>query len=659
MDSKIALVGVQQDSAARDLGGPIQASKQTRSSGLSEVGAAEPSSGPGAAAPGVAQRAGDWAMTSELSSAMGFGAADPGAQTGAPAQRKATADGGPQRAPSAEAPAGSKALPGEVRAKMETSFSADFSDVRVHEDGAAASMGARAFARGSDLHFAPGEYAPQSGAGQELIGHELAHVVQQREGRVAEPTQAKGPAINADPGLEAEADARGTLAARGEPAHHGAATTTTATGGAATIQAKTVAVMNFDRLAKQIHEAIEGLGTDEAAVYSALTALEHQADNITALKDAYKKYGDLEADIKDDFSGSELTYALSLLTPTAAAAAAAPAPDYAKLAEKIHTAVAGSGTDEEAVYTALSSLEHDPAKIAKLEEAYKTAYQHTLREDLLGDFSGDELKHVLELLGDRSTNEQVVVANDVEAKKAAEIIKQIYVQYGIDVNSQAGVDAIDRDYDEVPREIRDKLRTKAWEYKELVALKAALDRFAPILGDARKDSDRSGEAQEITTVSKVDHAIDENSVDGVLDDTTLGEYFGESTNFSIFTAGTDSTTDFPDNAKQLEGTAIHEIAHGLMKYCLSDFVAKTPYWDSTYLASGKAGVEAPITDYGATNASEDLSETIMYFFVEPATLQAGIGGAAKGVAGNPCPERYDFVDKAVSAWKKNKKGAKP
>src|SRR5579859_5834329 len=70
---------------------------------------------------------------------------------------------------------------------MATAFGADFSDVTVHEGPEAAAIGARAYTHGSTIHFAPGEYAPQSPGGQELLGHELAHVVQQRAGQVPTP----------------------------------------------------------------------------------------------------------------------------------------------------------------------------------------------------------------------------------------------------------------------------------------------------------------------------------------------------------------------------------------------------------------------------------------------------------------------------------------
>lgn len=113
-------------------------------------------------------------------------------------------------------------LPAVVQAKMERAFSADFSDVRVHEGGQAAAVGAVAYAQGSELHFQPGAYDPHSASGQELLGHELAHVVQQREGRVSAGPQGKDAPINRDPSLEAEADALGAAAARGEIVRSGA-----------------------------------------------------------------------------------------------------------------------------------------------------------------------------------------------------------------------------------------------------------------------------------------------------------------------------------------------------------------------------------------------------------------------------------------------------
>ncbi|MBW4595432.1 MAG: DUF4157 domain-containing protein [Brasilonema angustatum HA4187-MV1] len=108
-------------------------------------------------------------------------------------------------------------MPAPVKSKMENSFGTSFGDVSIHTDSPQAkSMGALAFTQGNNVHFAPGQYNPQSSSGQALLGHELTHVVQQRAGRVAVPHQSKGAPINADPSLETEADQIGARAAKGE-----------------------------------------------------------------------------------------------------------------------------------------------------------------------------------------------------------------------------------------------------------------------------------------------------------------------------------------------------------------------------------------------------------------------------------------------------------
>jgi Domain of unknown function (DUF4157) len=110
---------------------------------------------------------------------------------------------------------GGTAMPEEVGGKMETAFGTDFSSVRIHEGPHAEAIGALAYTQGTDIHFAPGQYQPGSQRGQELLGHELTHVVQQSQGRVAATTQAKGLAVNDDQGLEREADEMGRKAAAG------------------------------------------------------------------------------------------------------------------------------------------------------------------------------------------------------------------------------------------------------------------------------------------------------------------------------------------------------------------------------------------------------------------------------------------------------------
>jgi hypothetical protein len=103
-------------------------------------------------------------------------------------------------------------LPDGVRQKMEAFFKTDFSNVRIFQGTQAQSIGAHAFTMGSDIYFAPGQYSPDTPRGQQLLGHELAHVIQQRQGRVRAP-QGKGTMVVNDHGLEAEADRLGARAA--------------------------------------------------------------------------------------------------------------------------------------------------------------------------------------------------------------------------------------------------------------------------------------------------------------------------------------------------------------------------------------------------------------------------------------------------------------
>lgn len=127
------------------------------------------------------------------------------------AERDAAADAG------APPPAGGgTSLPAKLRTLMESLLGADFAGVRVHQTPYAQAIGARAFTRGDDLYFASGAYDPESPHGRELIGHELTHVVQQRQGRVPVTSQVGDAPVNDDPGLEQEADQVGANAARAE-----------------------------------------------------------------------------------------------------------------------------------------------------------------------------------------------------------------------------------------------------------------------------------------------------------------------------------------------------------------------------------------------------------------------------------------------------------
>lgn len=145
-------------------------------------------------------------------------------------------------------------LPGHIQAKMENSFGHDFSNVNIDANSSEATeMGAQAFAQGNNIGFAPGKFNPESNSGQALLGHELSHVVQQREGRVKPTVQAKsGAPINDDPGLEKEADQQGAQAARGEKVK------TSPSGSAQTAGSSVQRSTDYNALAQELNTELNG-----------------------------------------------------------------------------------------------------------------------------------------------------------------------------------------------------------------------------------------------------------------------------------------------------------------------------------------------------------------------------------------------------------------
>jgi hypothetical protein len=83
---------------------------------------------------------------------------------------------------------GGQALDASLQRQAGETVGYDLSRVRVHTspeaDALNRGLNAKAFTTGQDIFFREGAYDPHSSAGQELITHELTHVVQQSTGAV-------------------------------------------------------------------------------------------------------------------------------------------------------------------------------------------------------------------------------------------------------------------------------------------------------------------------------------------------------------------------------------------------------------------------------------------------------------------------------------------
>jgi hypothetical protein len=92
---------------------------------------------------------------------------------------------------------------------MQSRFGHDFSQVRIHSDArateAARAVGALGFTVGEDVVLAAGRYAPHKQEGQQLLAHELAHVVQQSSASNLAPGEQLR-TVASEGALETEAD---------------------------------------------------------------------------------------------------------------------------------------------------------------------------------------------------------------------------------------------------------------------------------------------------------------------------------------------------------------------------------------------------------------------------------------------------------------------
>ena len=90
-------------------------------------------------------------------------------------------------------------IPDRVKAKFEDRSGHSFDDVKVHYNSdRPAQFQALAYTQGQDVYIGPGQ--------ERHLGHELGHVVQQMEGRVAPTAKVNGQPVNDDSALEREAD---------------------------------------------------------------------------------------------------------------------------------------------------------------------------------------------------------------------------------------------------------------------------------------------------------------------------------------------------------------------------------------------------------------------------------------------------------------------
>lgn len=259
------------------------------------------------------------------------------------------------------------------RTFFEPRMGLDLGNVKVYTGSQAADLthqiNARAFTLGSDIYFGAGQYSPESFEGKKLLAHELAHVIQQS-----------------------------TDYAKPEIVQRQSVATGVGAGG--------LSQEWLHQIARVLYQAMKGPGTDEEAIYSAFSGrTQAQVDAIARVyKENYRR--NLLADLKDELTGSEMEH-LAIFSPTAASGAPGSAQKARAFADmvaaQLNRAMDRTGTDEEAIYAALTG--RIQAEIDAIKAAYKRLTKRELEADIRDEMSGEELKRALFLLNQNANSD--------------------------------------------------------------------------------------------------------------------------------------------------------------------------------------------------------------------------------------------------------------
>jgi hypothetical protein len=209
-------------------------------------------------------------------------------------------------------------------------------------------VNALAYTTGNDIIFDYGKYDPYTDVGKKLLAHELTHVVQQQN--------------------------------RYMPTGYGEAF----------VQRRVDFSPIF--IATQLRTAMEGLGTDEEAIFSALSGrTQAQLDQISiAYQNLTKK--SLSADLEDELSSDDLKR-LGLFSPSSEKK---PEDLADMVAIQLQKAMKGLGTDEVSIFSALNG--RSQAELDEIKKAYLRLTKRDLVHDLSDELSGDDLDRALSLL---------------------------------------------------------------------------------------------------------------------------------------------------------------------------------------------------------------------------------------------------------------------
>jgi hypothetical protein len=206
--------------------------------------------------------------------------------------------------------------------------------------------------------------------------------------------------------------------------------------GASTAGGAGVAGTLATQVADRLHRAMDRWGTDEEAVFAALTG--RTADERREIAAAYERIAghSLESALRDEMSGSDLVRALRLLQQ-----------GLLEPADELYLAMAGLGTDEDTVFRVLDALAGDEPAIRAMEASYRSRYGD-LVTDLRDDLLANEYRRAIAILGpviqDADFQDCTVIQLDTVRQRMPLVSQKIDRALGVLGAGLAGMSTSDR-----------------------------------------------------------------------------------------------------------------------------------------------------------------------------------------------------------------------
>lgn len=172
---------------------------------------------------------------------------------------------------------------------------------------------------------------------------------------------------------------------------------------AGAIVQREISASQAESVAGQLHEAMEGWGTDEDAIYGALSG--RTRTDLDQIRAAYARLSSagLEADLRDELTDDEMARVTRLMASGPAAEGGtnedrwAARKDRARdVAAQLRDAMQGWGTAESQLLNALTG--RTPYEIVEIASEYGTLTGRGLVEDLRDELSGEDLERALGLV---------------------------------------------------------------------------------------------------------------------------------------------------------------------------------------------------------------------------------------------------------------------